>query len=103
MSKEDIIDMVTRDWEKVYKRMDAACESIPKYVASIKKVDDFVYSQPQDITLEIEPAINTMRCTLKDTAYSQGFADAVKLMCACFSSGESLNLIEFISSGLQKV
>ncbi|WP_010245845.1 hypothetical protein [Acetivibrio cellulolyticus] len=86
MSKEtSLFDLITsRSMEDVYEDIGEKLKSNKKYNNYIEEIHNKLSNDPK-LKSEICNKVADVEAEVTDTAYSQGFSDAVKLLMNCMS------------------
>lgn len=81
---KNVFEMVTKDWEDVYKEIGARLKANEEYKEASEKFEALINTLDKRIKLDLSNYACAMEQIAQDEGYSKGFSDAVNLMAACF-------------------
>lgn len=85
---KNVFEMATKNWEEVYEQIGAKLKENEEYKEASEKFDALINTLDKRIKLDLSDYACAMMRIAQDEGYSQGFADAVNLMAACFYRNE---------------
>lgn len=85
MSKMNLLDMVCRESEEVYKEISENLSKNKIYNDSVNSIETRLLELDRKHRIEISDKISIIETEVKNTAYSQGFSDAIKLIMTCMN------------------
>lgn len=85
---KNVFSMATKDWEKVYQEIYDKLKVNEEYNEASEKFKALINTLDTRVKLDLSNYATTMQTLAQDEGYSQGFADAVNLMAACFYRNE---------------